>query len=150
MNIIIPIKFRICHAITRYLFIWGTFGKEGNEPLSYIKLAKMSNEHIRNIVYNPMYKNHPYISIFEDELRYRAKHHIYIPDTYSSSSSGPYYLNRQDGMLRSRFTILEDGHNPIYSTDDGRVTHDSMKMWVSLLNAAYHKGKRNAGGLYGK
>jgi len=55
----------------RDFFEWGTYGKDGNEPLKYIKLKDMEEEHIQNILKTQKNINENTISIFLREIEYR-------------------------------------------------------------------------------
>lgn len=52
----------------RDVILWGTYGKDGKQPLSYILLKNMENGHIESIIntQNTRLKNY-----FIDELNYR-------------------------------------------------------------------------------
>tara|TARA_R110002153_G_scaffold100188_1_gene236056 strand:+ start:114 stop:494 length:381 start_codon:yes stop_codon:yes gene_type:complete len=39
------------HEILRDCVEWGTYGPEGNQPLTYIKISEMSSEHLRKCVF---------------------------------------------------------------------------------------------------
>ena len=49
---------------------WGTFGKNGNEPLHYKSVSNMSSNHINSIL--SQYKLEDYLKeVFEKEISYR-------------------------------------------------------------------------------
>ena len=49
---------------------WGTFGKNGNEPLHYKSVSTMSSNHIKSIL--SQYKLVDYLKeLFEKEMAYR-------------------------------------------------------------------------------
>jgi len=53
-------------------FTRGTRGKDGNEPLRWIPLAEMTNEHLEaTIEYCFLHRATAYIDIYEEELKYR-------------------------------------------------------------------------------
>ena len=53
---------------------WGTYGKEGDQPLKYVILKDMSDEHIKAILRTqPHIKGHFYEKQFNKELKRREK-----------------------------------------------------------------------------
>ena len=61
------------HEAVRNVLSWGSFGKDGNQPLSYIKLVDMSTEHIQACLDN-VPRMHPHYRIaFTDELNFRKE-----------------------------------------------------------------------------
>jgi hypothetical protein len=38
------------HEYMRISFRWGTYGKSGNEPLRWISLDEISDDHLKNII----------------------------------------------------------------------------------------------------
>ena len=61
------------HHLRREHFHWGTYGKQGNEPLRWVALKDMETDHIQAIL-----DNHRPASwtayLFEDELQWRKSH----------------------------------------------------------------------------
>jgi hypothetical protein len=60
-------------------FLWGTYGKKGNEPLHYKTLNDMSNSHIENIL-NDNINPKGTLDILKRELVYRKENNILIED----------------------------------------------------------------------
>lgn len=59
------------HHIVREAITWGTYGPNGDQPLSYVKLSDMSSEHIQACLDN-VPRIYPQIrEAFEDELEWR-------------------------------------------------------------------------------
>lgn len=59
------------HDVVREVATWGSYGKNGDEPLKYILLKDMSDEHIQNCL-NNCYRMHPHYRVaFENELQWR-------------------------------------------------------------------------------
>ena len=59
------------HEQVRQVVKWGTYGKEGTDPLSYVKLADMSDEHIRAVL-DDNGNVYPQIrQAMKNELKYR-------------------------------------------------------------------------------
>lgn len=58
------------HAKVREFLFWGTRGKDGTEPLTYIKLKDMSTEHIRAVM-DLSYVDETYHQCFNDEIKWR-------------------------------------------------------------------------------
>ena len=58
--------------VVREVATWGSYGKNGDEPLKYILIKDMTEEHIQNCL-NNCYRMHPhYKEAFENELQWRA------------------------------------------------------------------------------
>ena len=57
---------------------WGTYGKDGNQPLSYIKLKDMESDHIRAVL-NLKNIYPQFRTCFERELKHRGEE-IYMGD----------------------------------------------------------------------
>jgi hypothetical protein len=38
------------HSIQRYLLHWGSYGKDGDQPLKHIKIADMESEHMKAVI----------------------------------------------------------------------------------------------------
>lgn len=66
------------HTVIREQFNWGTYGKNGDEPLKYVILADMSDEHIEAILKTQKHISNAVRTVFENELSYRDKYEIYI------------------------------------------------------------------------
>lgn len=64
------------HDEVRGAVEWGTYGKEGNEPLRYILLKDMETDHIKAILDSSQRINEAYRKAFKNELTYRKKHGI--------------------------------------------------------------------------
>ena len=60
-------------------FLWGTYGKTGNEKLQYKKLCDMSNMHIKAIIVDNFSPEHV-LNIFKREIQYRNTNNISISD----------------------------------------------------------------------
>ena len=59
------------HEVVREVATWGSYGKNGDEPLKYILIKDMTEEHIQNCLKN-CYRMHPhYREAFENELQWR-------------------------------------------------------------------------------
>lgn len=57
----------------RNWMIWGTYGKCGNQPLRFVLLKNMSDEHIRAILDTQMHISRFYRREFKNELKLRKK-----------------------------------------------------------------------------
>lgn len=63
------------HSLIREHFVWGTYGKNGDEELRYIILKDMEDEHVEAVLeYGEKWVH--IIEIFRDELRYRKAMNI--------------------------------------------------------------------------
>ena len=62
------------HLQVRLVFTWGTYGKDGKQPLKRVKLADMSDAHIEAILATQpqIYKEPTLPALFNYELGYRA------------------------------------------------------------------------------
>lgn len=59
-------------------FKWGSYGKDGKQPMKTLRLCEMSDAHIRAIL-EGSYSDHV-VNILKRELDYRAIKKIYIED----------------------------------------------------------------------
>lgn len=67
------------HEVIRNYVLWGTYGKNGNEPLRYVYVSDMSDEHIRAIL--GFQKGALWMKqILQNELVYRALNQFSIED----------------------------------------------------------------------
>jgi len=64
----------------RDVMLWGTYGKSLDQPLKYIFLKNMSNEHIKAVLQNVRTISEKYRTAFENELKYREENNIIIED----------------------------------------------------------------------
>lgn len=65
--------------LIRAFFCWGTYGKYADQPLKYIKLKDMSDEHVRAVI---VWKGvQPWIiDLMKQEIDYRAEFNISITE----------------------------------------------------------------------
>lgn len=61
------------HSNIRKVFEWGTRGKTGQDPLTYLVLKNMDTEHIVNILLTQKQISDHVRDIFTDELVYRSQ-----------------------------------------------------------------------------
>ena len=64
---------------------WGTFGKSGQDPLKYVRLKNMSDEHIEACLRTqpPAYLGKFYTKAFKTELKFRKNHPEFsVADTF--------------------------------------------------------------------
>jgi hypothetical protein len=67
-------------AIIREQVTWGTYGKNGDQPLRCVPVSEMSNDHI-NAILNTQTHIHPHLSeVLVLELEYRIENSIKIED----------------------------------------------------------------------
>ena len=60
------------HEVIRDAVTWGTFGKNGDEPLKYVAVADMSTEHLQACLETQKATMYPAMySVMQDELEYR-------------------------------------------------------------------------------
>jgi len=77
------------HHLRREHFAWGTYGKQGNEPLTWKHLKDMDTDHIEAILATcspPEYLVH----LFNDELQWRKNHEILDTLVQLSQEQGDY------------------------------------------------------------
>jgi predicted phosphohydrolase len=60
----------------REYFVWGTRGKDGKQPLSWIKLKEMMSDHIEAILDTQTHISDAVRELFQRELNYRLEHEI--------------------------------------------------------------------------
>lgn len=68
------------HEIVREHVKWGTYGKNGDQPLRIVKLSEMSNAHLRAVIETQSGMNPAYREAMENELMYRIENRIVIED----------------------------------------------------------------------
>lgn len=61
----------------RETLLWGTYGKNADQPLKYVQLKNMTNEHIESIIRTQKQLSEPTIQFFKDELEYRKENPEY-------------------------------------------------------------------------
>lgn len=59
------------HVVIREAFTWGTRGKDGNQPVRYVLLKDLTEEHIEAILETQWQIPNYIRKVFEDELKYR-------------------------------------------------------------------------------
>lgn len=60
------------HELIREWMEWGTYGKNGDQPLRYVKLKDMSTDHITACLETQKRMLPQYRKAMEDELNYRS------------------------------------------------------------------------------
>lgn len=68
------------HEKVREALTWGTFGKNGDQPLRQVKLSEMSNAHIQACLDTQPRMYPQYRTAMENELEYRKENNILIED----------------------------------------------------------------------
>jgi hypothetical protein len=68
------------HEVVREHVIWGTYGKNGDQPLRYIKLSEMTNDHIKAVVETQAMMYPQNKRAMMNELTYRDANSIVIED----------------------------------------------------------------------
>jgi len=66
--------------IIRDTFTWGTYGKDGKQPLKRVKLSCMSNDHIKNVLANERNGSKWVRELMNQELIYRKQNHFVVED----------------------------------------------------------------------
>ena len=61
------------HEVIREAFTWGTYGKNGDQPLEMKLLKSLDTEHIEAILRTQTQLKSHITKVFEDELDYRNK-----------------------------------------------------------------------------
>lgn len=70
------------HEAVRKVFKRGSYGKNGDEPLHYIALKDMTDDHLQaTIQYNENYKATSFQQIYLDEVEYRKANGIIVEET---------------------------------------------------------------------
>lgn len=71
------------HLLIRKTSVWGTYGKLGDEPLRFIIIKDITNDHLLRIIpfikRNPRSYNDKILQVMMDELEYRTVNHINVP-----------------------------------------------------------------------
>lgn len=60
------------HDVIREQFLWGTYGKNGDQPLQMKPLKSLDKEHIEAILQTQTHLKDHIRKVFEDELEYRV------------------------------------------------------------------------------
>lgn len=70
------------HEEFRGIFEWGTYGKNGDEPLRYIKLKDISDNHLDNIITHLISSDTigRTLDLMHIERGYRGVNNISVPD----------------------------------------------------------------------
>jgi hypothetical protein len=61
------------HDFCRQHFLWGTYGKDGEQPFRRVVLADMSTEHIKAVLRTQTHLSYEIRRLFENELLYRER-----------------------------------------------------------------------------
>ena len=67
------------HDLIREFASWGTYGKTGNEPLKYVKIKDMTDDHVRAVIVYPRGASW-FKELLKNELEYRAEFNISITE----------------------------------------------------------------------
>ena len=75
------------HKLIRSEEKWGTYGKNQDQPLSFILIKDISDTHLSNIIiwvtkYKTIYSDE-ILELMNNEQDYRHKHYINIPEHYN-------------------------------------------------------------------
>ena len=69
------------HQLIRQAFCWGSYGKDGKQPLHWKPLHTMTDEHIKAILETQHHIPWHIRGVFENEQEYRHQNNISIKDT---------------------------------------------------------------------
>ena len=62
------------HSLIREVVKWGTYGKESNQPLKYVKVADLNPYHLRAILDTQKKRMRPALcKVMQDEVKYRKR-----------------------------------------------------------------------------
>ena len=67
------------HDLIREFASWGTYGKHGDQPLKYVKIKDMTDDHIRAVIVYPRGASW-FKEILKNELEYRTTFNISITE----------------------------------------------------------------------
>lgn len=85
------------HEDIRQAFHWGSYGKGGNEPLTWKRLQDMTDAHIEAILRTQHHIGAHIRKVFEDEQAYRIDNQITIEEIdEETTSSAPVYIQLRD------------------------------------------------------
>ena len=72
------------HIVDRLTKTWGTFGKNGDEPLRHILIKDISDSHLENIIsfitQRTAWYNRETLELMIEEKQYRLVHSITVSD----------------------------------------------------------------------
>jgi len=61
------------HEVKREVFCWGTRGKDGKQPVTFIYLKDMETDHIKAVLSTQHHVPSHIVKMFKDELKYRKQ-----------------------------------------------------------------------------
>ena len=129
------------HSIIREAFRWGTYGKNGDEPLKYILLKDMETEHINAILKTQTHISDEIKKIFIDELSFR-KNDVVLFDTpfikVKESYTQPYFYSERKGIDSVAFILFDREKNQYGLVKerkppmDARVSERAVRNYISF------------------
>ena len=63
------------HSVVRDAVTWGTYGVNGDQPISYVKVKDMVTDHIIACLDNVPSMHKHYKEVFKNELKFRGEHY---------------------------------------------------------------------------
>lgn len=73
------------HIVDRNIIKWGSYGKFGNQPVRWTLVKDLSDSHLMRIVEHLKNRdlfNTNTLRLMEDEVRFRTKNLIFVPESY--------------------------------------------------------------------
>jgi len=61
------------HEVKREVFCWGTRGKDGKQPVTFIYLKDMETDHIESVLSTQHHVPSHIVKMFKEELKYRKQ-----------------------------------------------------------------------------
>jgi hypothetical protein len=68
------------HELIRQAFCWGSYGKDGKQPIQWKPVETMTDEHIKAILETQHHISDHIRGVFEKEQEFRHDHNITIKD----------------------------------------------------------------------
>jgi len=93
-------------ALIRLVFCWGTYGKSGREPLRWVRLFSMTDEHIRNIIITQIHLTDFIKSLFVRELLFRHQRSIVVKDKEEIIEEWNKQQIKRAGFIMLFFVVL--------------------------------------------
>lgn len=103
----------IQHEFERQTVQWGSYGKNGDEPLTKRIIKNISNDHLENVI--PFIQRlekiygRDMLNLMVHEKEYRVEKNIFVPD-YDAPKSKPFIKNKsfikKQSKNENKFNII--------------------------------------------
>ena len=73
-------KMKLSFSFLRTVVRWGTLGKDGKQPVKYVAIANMSDDHLHAVI-NTQPAHKEILFLMQRELAFRQKHKMKVEET---------------------------------------------------------------------